>query len=55
MIPENMVLFTQDEKTIMKLMSDIQETQEILIKHKTESNVRLKMAASTLKTLSIFA
>lgn len=53
MIPENVVLYTQDEKTIMKLMSDIQETQEILIKHKTESNVRRKITAYTLKTLSI--
>lgn len=33
-------LFAQDEKTIAKLMSDIQETQEILNKHKAESNVR---------------
>eukprot|EP00066_Takifugu_rubripes_P021950 XP_011611216.1 PREDICTED: uncharacterized protein LOC105417693 [Takifugu rubripes] len=29
---------TQDEKTIGRLMSDIQETQEILSKHKAESN-----------------
>lgn len=34
------LLFAQDEKSIAKLMSDIQETQEILNKHKAESNVR---------------
>ncbi|XP_062282083.1 uncharacterized protein LOC133986271 [Scomber scombrus] len=31
---------TQDEKTIMKLMADINEAQEFLTKHKTDSNVR---------------
>lgn len=35
-----MFLFGQDEKTIGRLMSDIQETQEFLSKHKAESNVR---------------
>lgn len=38
-----MFLFGQDEKTIGRLMSDIQETQEILSKHKAESNVRHKV------------
>ncbi len=33
-------LFTQDEKTVTKLMSEIQETQETLNKHKADSNVR---------------
>lgn len=37
---ETLLLFAQDEKTIARLMSDIQETQEILNKHKAESNVR---------------
>ncbi|XP_053182253.1 sperm-associated antigen 5-like [Scomber japonicus] len=31
---------TQDEKTIMKLMADINEAQDLLTKHKTDSNVR---------------
>lgn len=35
-----MFLFSQDEKTVTKLMSEVQETQEILNKHKTESKVR---------------
>lgn len=39
-----MFLFGQDEKTIGRLMSDIQETQEILSKHKAESNVRHKVS-----------
>lgn len=38
-----MFLFEQDEKTIGTLMSDIQETQEILSKHKAENNVRHKV------------
>lgn len=37
---ETLLLFAQDEKTIATLMSDIQETQDILSKHKAESNVR---------------
>lgn len=41
-----MFLFGQDEKTIGRLMSDIQETQEILSKHKAESNVRHKVYIS---------
>lgn len=38
-VPEKMFLFTQDEKTLTKLMSEIQEAQEGLNKHKAESNV----------------
>lgn len=38
--PENTFLFTQDDKTIINLMSEIQQTREILNKLKTESNVR---------------
>lgn len=34
------VCFTQDEKTLTKLMSEVQDTQDVLNKHKTESNVR---------------
>lgn len=33
-------LFAQDDKFIATLMSELQETQEILNKHKAESNVR---------------
>lgn len=38
-VPEEMFLFTQDEKTLTKLMSEIEEAQEGLSKHKAESNV----------------
>lgn len=31
------------EKTLAKLMVDVQETQEILNKHKTDNNVRHQM------------
>lgn len=34
------VCFTQDEKTLTKLMSEVQDLQDVLNKHKTESNVR---------------
>lgn len=42
------VCFTQVEKTLTKLMSEVQDTQDALNKHKTESNVRQQ------KTLFIF-
>lgn len=39
-IVRKLLLFAQDENTIARLMTDIQETQEHLKKHKAESNVR---------------
>lgn len=42
------VCFMQVEKTLTKLMSEVQDTQDVLNKHKTDSNVREQ------KTLFIF-
>ena len=42
-IPVMVFLFTQDEKTVAKLMSEVQETQEALNRHKADSNVRRKV------------
>lgn len=36
------ILFFKDEKTLTKLMADVQEAQEILNKHKTDNHVRNK-------------
>ncbi|XP_041640799.1 sperm-associated antigen 5 [Cheilinus undulatus] len=41
----------QDEKTVMKLMSEIQEAQEILNKHKTESNELRKEVVELRRSL----
>ncbi|XP_070783226.1 sperm-associated antigen 5 [Enoplosus armatus] len=42
---------TQDEKTVTKLMSEIQETQEILNKHKTDSNELRKEVVELRRSL----
>ncbi|XP_074554884.1 sperm-associated antigen 5 [Halichoeres trimaculatus] len=41
----------QDEKTVVKLMSDLQEAQEILNKHKTESNELRKEVVELRRSL----
>ncbi|XP_059197703.1 sperm-associated antigen 5 [Centropristis striata] len=42
---------TQDEKTMTKLMEDLQETQEILNKHKTDSNELRKEVVELRRSL----
>ncbi|KAE8300276.1 hypothetical protein D5F01_LYC00413 [Larimichthys crocea] len=42
---------SQDEKTLSKLMSEIQETQEILNKHKTDSNELRKEVVELRRSL----